>query len=456
MTIMDAGKPGQGLVPAAITPANDTSAAVSTLSLQKGPLLFGLSALVVFVGVFGVWAGLAPLSSGALASGIVGPDSSRKVIQHLEGGIVSVLHVRQNQQVKAGEPLITLESVQAEASFSAQRSQWARLLIMRERLDAQMDGRSDFSLPEAEQWADNVQLAEFTQSQQQLLSTRQAALKQQSEIHETQIAQLHDEINAIDAENAGLDKQMELMAEEMANKARLLEQQLISQPDYMLLQRQMAQLESSKSANTARIARAAQQINEVRLQMLQLQETYRDRVAEESTQVNNEIAQIEERMASAGDILKRTIITSPVDGIVLNLQAQTTGGVIRPAEPIMEVVPLNDDMIIVARLAPKDIDMVTVGLEARVSLLPFASRNELPLIGSVTEVAADSTYDEASRTYYYEMRVRVSADELAKHEGIYLSPGMPADVTIVTGERTMLQYLAEPLVRSVTRAFVYD
>lgn len=446
-------------VSAASAPANQASRgrkSLNSLSLQRRPILFGLIAAFVLIGVFGAWAGMAPLSSGAIASGVVGPDSSRKTIQHLEGGIVRELHVRENEQVKAGQPLVTLESVQAKASYSAQRSEWARLLISRARLDAQASGAASFEIPEEVRLLDDPDLLAFAEGQSRLLASRQASLKQQEEIYQAQIAQLSDEISAIEAENQGLNRQLVLLAQELENKSKLVEQQLVSQPELMQLQRQQAQLESSIAANASRMARAGQQKNEVSLQILQAQETVREAVAEESTQVNNDLAQIEERLAAAGDVLERTEIVSPVDGIVLNLRAQTLGGVIRAGEPIMDVVPLNDDMVVVARLAPKDIDTVAIGMEARVNLLPFASRNELPLVGSVTNVAADSTMDEQTGLYYYEIRVRVPIEEVGRHEGVYLAPGMPADVTVVTGERTMLQYLAEPLVRSISRAFVYD
>jgi HlyD family type I secretion membrane fusion protein len=141
---------------------------------------------------------------------------------------------------------------------------------------------------------------------------------------------------------------------------------------------------------------------------------------------------------------------------VLNLRSQTTGGVIRAGDPIMDIVPLDDDLIVVAKLSPRDIDAVTVGLRAHLTLVPFASRNSLPLNGEVTQIAADATVDERTGASYYEMRVRVPAEELASHDGMYLSPGMPADVTVVTGERTMLQYLTQPFLRSLGDAFVYD
>ncbi len=424
--------------------------------LMRGPALFGLVTVLLFFGVFGGWAALAPLASGAVAPGVVSPDSSRKVIQHLEGGIISVLHVREGQRVARGDPLVTLEATRAEASFSSRREQWLRLLVVRARLEAHVLGRGELVLPAQVAESSTPALEDFVATQTQLFAIRQSTLAQQQQIHQRQVEQLESEIASLRAENQGLQRQAALIDQEIADKSGLLDQQLIARSEVTALQREQARLMSAVASNDARIAQAGQSIEEVRLQQLQTADKFRDEVAQESTQVNNELAQLDEDMVSTQDVLQRTEIQSPVDGIVLNLRNQTTGGVIRPGDPIMDIVPLGEDLVILARLAPKDIDVVKVGLPAQVTLLPFASRNALPLHGEVTQVAADSTLDEATRQTYYEIRIRVAAAELARHDGFYLSPGMPADVTVVTGERTMLEYLLEPFLRSLRSAFVYD
>ena len=422
----------------------------------RGPVVFGTIIVVAFFGVFGAWAALMPLASGALAPGIVSPDSSRRVVQHLEGGIIAAVHVREGQQVAAGQPLMTLESTRAEATFASRRERWLRLLVTRSRLEAQATRAPELVLPREVLGADEVDLAAFVENQRQLLDIRRTSQEQQLRIFERQVAQVDNEIMSMRAENQGLEEQIALLAEEIASKQGLLDRQLIARSELLVLQRQQAQLRSAIAANEARIARADQSIEETRLAALQEQERFRDQVAEEMTQVNAEIAQIDEDMVATGDVLRRTEITSPINGIVLNLRSQTAGGVIRPGEPIMDIVPLDDDLIIVARLAPRDIDVVKVGLEAQVILLPFASRNALPLVGEVIQLAADSSVDEVTGESYYEVRVEVAASELARQDGIYLSPGMPADVTVVTGERTMLAYLLDPFLRSLRSAFVYD
>jgi HlyD family secretion protein len=424
--------------------------------LLRAPTVFGGVVVVLFFAVLGGWAALAPLSSGAIAPGVVSPDSNRKVIQHLEGGIIRTVHVREGQTVRAGDKLITLESTRAEATFSSREEQWLRLLVIRARLEAQATSATEMVLPPELAEISDQGFLDFVKTQQQLFTIRQTTITQQEAIFERQIEQLGSEIDSVAAETAGMYRQIELLTDELVDKESLLASQLVSRSVVLNLQREQARLESAIAANGARIARANQSIEETKLSLLQAREKYRDQVAEESTRTNNEIAQIDEDMIATGDVLRRTEIVSPVDGVVLNFRNQTTGGVVRPGEAIMDVVPVGEDMIIIARLPPKDIDVVHVGLSAHVTLVPFASRNALPLNGEVTQVAADSTLDEATRQHYYEVRVRVGLDELARHDGYYMSPGMPADVTVVTGERTMLEYLVDPFLRSIRSAFVTD
>lgn len=450
-------------IPAALAPllgGNQTAARPnpSMLPLMRGPLVVGLLIVLVFFGIFGGWAAMAPLSSGAIASGVVSPDSSRKVIQHLEGGIISAIHVRDGQQVKAGDALVTLQSTRQEASLSAGRERWLTLLVIRARLQAHMSGAEEMSLPpELEvEAASNPVLQTAIESQRLQFATERRAQLQIVEIRSRQVRQLESEIVSINAETVGLQTQKTLLDAQLVDAEKLLAQQLISRNQVSGMQSEQARLISAIASNDGRLARAEQSIEESKLTLLQDQEAFRIKTSEENTQVNAEISTIDAEVRNWSDVLDRTEIRSPVDGVVLNVRNQTIGGIVKPGDALLDIVPLNDDMIVLAKLSPRDIDLVTIGLQARVSLLPFASRNLLPLNGEVIQIAADSSFDEMTRQYYYEIRIRVPASELAKHEGLYMSPGMPADVTVVTGARTMLQYLAEPLLRAVRNAFVYD
>lgn len=422
--------------------------------LMRGPFVFGTVVVLLFFGAFGGWAATAPLDSGAIAPGVVSPETNRWIIQHLEGGIVRQLYVHEGQLVAKGDLLMTLESTRAQATFSSGREQWLRLLVVRARLDALQNGNETMVIPDEAVTQSTPAIAEFIKVQQRLFEIRRTSLEQQKSIFGRQIEQLNSEIAAIEAENAGLGTQIDLIERQILVKQKLFDQQLVAESALLELQSEQARMRSSIAANMARVAQARQSIEETNIKVQQAVQSFGDQIAQESTQTNNQIAQIDEDMISAGDVLRRTELRSPVDGTVLNIRSQS--GVIAAGQPIMEVVPVNDDLIILARLPPKDLDVVQVGLKSHVSLLPFAGRNALPLNGEVTQVAADITVDDRTGQSYYQIRIRVTAEELAKHQGFYLAPGMPADVTVVTGERTMLQYLADPLVRSIRYAFVHD
>ena len=422
--------------------------------LMRGPFVFGIVVVVLFFGAFGGWAATAPLDSGAIAPGVVSPETNRWIIQHLEGGIVSKLNVHEGQRVSKGDLLMTLESTRAEANFSSGREQWLRLLVVRARLEALQSGEQSMTIPNEAVNQSTPAIVDFVKVQQRLFDIRRTSLEQQKSIFGRQIEQLNSEIAAIEAENDGLGTQIELIDRQILVKQKLFDQQLVAESALLELQSEQARLRSSIAANMARVAQARQSIEETNIKTQQAVQGFGDQVAQESTQTNNQIAQIDEDMISAGDVLRRTELRSPADGTVVNIRTQS--GVIGAGQPIMEVVPVNDDLIILARLPPKDLDVVQVGLKSHVSLLPFAGRNALPLNGEVTQVAADITSEERTGQSYYQIRVRVTAEELAKHSGFYLAPGMPADVTVVTGERTMLQYLADPLIRSIRYAFVHD
>ncbi len=453
---MNAITSAKTLLPARPDSATNTSDRTTLGRMIRPQIVVGAIVTLLFFGVFGGWAALAPLVSGATAPGVVSPDSSRRAVQHLEGGIIRSIDVREGQTVSAGDLLMTLESTRAAATFSAREKQWLRLLAQRARLDAQASDLPEMVLPPELELASAAGLDDFIASQTSLFETRRATLNQQAEIQERQVEQLRREIESINAQNEALLTQYALIGEEIEDKESLLERQLINKSEVLALQRQRASIGGTMSSNQARIAQINQSIEETRLNLLQAEEAFRDRVAAEASEVNNQIATIEEDMIASGDVLRRTEVISPVDGTVLNIRNQTIGGVIRPGDEILDIVPVNDQLIVFARLSPRDINLVHPGLEAKVHLVPFQNRNALPLIGEVTQVAADSTFDEATRETFFEVRVLVSNDELAKHEGMFLAPGMPAEVIIVTGERTMLQYLFDPVVRTLRSAFVYD
>lgn len=424
--------------------------------MLRPTIIFGILTVLLFFGVLGGWAATAKMTAGAIAHGIVSPESNVKVIQHLEGGIIQTIHVNEGDHVKAGDLLITLSPVGAEATHTTRIQRWLHYIIVRARLEAYTTGATEMVLPPEVLDSTDPEIKTYTESQKGLFQTQRRSLDLKREIAVQQAGQIENEQNALRAQNVGLKQQVDLLNDQLVGSQELLGQQLIPKAQVTELSSNLANYQSQLAANNARIARLGQNIEEVRLSQLQEEQTFMSTISDQLADLDNQIADVQEEIAATSDVLRRTEIRSPVDGRVLNFRNQTVGGVIRAGEPIMDIVPVNDALIIVAMLQPKDIDLVKVGLQARVMLTPFAGPASKPLEGEVIQIAADTTTDDATHASFYEVRVSISAEELAKHGDVYLSPGMPAEVTVVTGERTMLEYLGDPLIRTINNAFVYD
>jgi HlyD family type I secretion membrane fusion protein len=420
--------------------------------------LFVTGALTIAICIFGAftWAARAPLSSAAIASGFVSPDSSRKTVQHLEGGIIQELLVKEGDVVTAGTPLIRLETTQARANFAARREQWLRLKIMKARLDAHEAGRDVFELPpDLAPEVSSVALIDFFVSQRGLFEVRRRMLIEREQIYGQQIKQLNEEIRSKKSEVRGLREQLEILEIELKGKKLLADKDLLRKPDLYALQRIVSATQSRIDSNTAEISRAEQKIEEIRLLVLSARSQFRDLVEGETIKVNAELAQLQETMTASSDVLKRTDVIAPVSGAVLNMRFKTVGGVLKPGEAILDILPRDDDLIIDARLAPLDIEAVRKGMKAEVQLAAYAVRHTPLIDGVVSEVSADALTDAQTGNRYFVVKVRIERarlDALAR-QGLTLTSGMPAEVFILTGRRTVLDYVADPIVRSLRRAF---
>ena len=408
----------------------------------------------LFIGGFSAWGFYAPLASAAIAPGVVSPDSSRQTIQHLEGGIVQEILVGEGDRVSEGDLLLRLSPVQALASFSARQRQWRRFEAERLRLQALEQGQSELAFPPELTAVADPDYQAFLANQLAHFAVQRQGLSEQQQILARRISQLDQEVAAIERENEGLAEQLEIVAEEIADKARLLEQNLVRKPELLALRRVSSQLKSQIASNQATIARAAQKAEEIELQILSLTTEFHDTLSKELVRVNSELAQLDESMISSEDVFRRTEIRAPVSGTVLNLRFETLGGIVRPGEPILDIVPGEDTLVIEARLSPNDIDVVAVGQTARVHLTPYSARSMAPLDGQLMRISPDAVIDEASRESYYELRIEVdpkTLDRLAAD--VVMTPGMPAEVFILTGEQSLFSYIAAPVTRSFRKAF---
>ncbi len=420
--------------------------------VTRGPRRIGFAVLLVFLLVFAGWGASAPLAGGALAPGRISPEGGVKTIQHLEGGIVRALHVREGDTVTAGSPLLALESVRQRAEVDALLDRRRARLAERARLEAELAGAERIPLPEglsAEDPADQaVMVAErrLFDKRRHLLSARKRVLSQR-------IEQLSEQITGYEAQVESATRQLELIAEELQDKAVLLEKGLTPKSDVLRLRRMQAEIFGRRGEFAASIASAEQRIGETELELVALEAELGERLADRAREVRTELVEIEQSLAAKNDVLTRTVVAAPVDGTVTEMRVKTIGGVVLAGEPIMELVPSDDRLIIDARLAPRDIDVVAPGLTAQVHLSAFAGSARPMLFGTVLSIAADTRVHEETGETFYPVRVEVPADELAKAgDDVSLVPGMVADVLIVSEERTMLAYLLEPIADLIRRS----
>ncbi len=444
-------------------PARDTTAANDSAGpdalllsrLTRAPLLLGYAISLLCFGGLGLWSVTANIASAVVASGVVSPEGNRKVIQHFEGGIIAEILVDEGDEVAAGDPLLVLRETRARASVEVLRGQEWLLAATVARLEAaQANAPLVFPSWMTDRAAASGQLNDILTAQRDLFDSREALYASRKAIGEKRVAQLEQEIAGLEAQISSQRRQLELIAEERVAKKKMLDGGLFPLPEYLALLRLEAEVQGEMAQNEAMIARAGQSIGETRLQIVSVESERLDAINDELSEARTDLDSVKERLVAGEDALTRTVIAAPVAGVVVNKRFYTTGGVVGPGEAIMDIVPSGEKLLIDARLSPLDVDEVYAQQQARVVFSAFAARNLPQIHGTLQSISADSLLDEMTGLKYYRARVEVTEDELARlGPDIKLSSGMPVELYIVTGERTLMQYLLKPLTDSLRRSF---
>jgi len=416
--------------------------------------LFGATISLCMLGGVGAWAATTAIDGAVVASAKVVVETNRKTVQHFEGGIVRTILVRDGDHVRQGQVLVKLDTTRDRSELVALQDRLVDLTARRARLLAELKEAEHIDWPDTVLFrAQEPRVAAVIDAQQRLFRSRHAA-------REAEATLLKKRAAALDARIDGLANQANSMRQELALTTKendllkpLLEKTLVRMPRILEVRRKIARLRSQLAASAGEQLSLQAQIEETHAEAAENRARFRESAASRLIEVQAEIAELEERRSALRDRLNRRDVKAPQSGRVFNLAVHSEGAVVASGDPLMEIVPVNDDLVLRARVPATDVERVLPGLAATVRLIAF-NRNTTPeLVGTVETVAADALLDEQSDGAFYTATVRLGAEQLARLDGQSLTPGMPAEVLIRTGERLVASYLMRPLVDSYARTF---
>jgi protease secretion system membrane fusion protein len=398
-------------------------------------------------GGFLAWAGLAPLDEGVPAPGVVSVESKRKSVEHLNGGIVEKILVRDGEQVRAGQPLVLLNETQARAALNAATSQWLLALASEARLKAERAGAAAVTFPKPLlSAAASDDAGPLMHTQEELFRSRRRALQGELAIIAESVHGLEAQLLSFDQLLRGRDTQIALFGEQLASYRKLNADGFISRNQLIETERQLAEVQTRRSEDLSNIAGVKARLAEFRMRGAQRESEYRREVETQLADSQRDAAALGERVAAQRDLHERLALLAPVAGTVVGLAVHTVGGVIKPGDRVLDIVPEGEELIVEAQLAPLYAGRVRADLPADVHFDAATLQAQRPVLtGKVAVVSADTLNDSRTGVPYYVLRVTVPGDELRKLGSLKLQPGMQATVMVKTGERTLLAYLTRPL-----------
>ena len=435
-----------------VSDSRDWSAGVK---IKSGLLLTtGLAGTIVFLAGFGAWAAYAPLAAAVMAPGFVAAAGQNQVVRHLDGGVVTEVVVREGDRVASGQTLFELDATAARANRDALGKKSAYLAVRALRLAAERDEAAALSFPtglqdEANRWGVGELLAE----QEKEFSVRLEGHRQERIILQQRTQALKDQIEGLSAQQLAVERQLEVVRDERARKKGLLDRGLTDRSEYSELLRSEAALVGQLGQVRSGILSSQTQIVEAQAQFSRLITGRVERAATELNQVRTEIATVEEQLLAADAVLDRTVVRAPSDGIVIRTRVNVAGSVVRPGEEMLELLPVDDELVVEARLAPAQVDLVATGQTAMLRFSALDARVTPEASAKVIYVSADRLLDPGTQQAFYTARLAIDGALPTSLPAERLYPGLPVEVFIGTGDRTFLEYLAKPITDSFTRAF---
>ena len=420
--------------------------------------ILGYAIVFLTFGVLGGWAAVAKLDSAVVAPATIALQGNRKVVEHLEGGIVHGISVDEADRVNKGDVLITLSDIEARSNLNVTQTRLDMAQITEARLVAERGIKDSFDVPETMlEHEDNPSVQEVLADQKDTFRERRSIMKSRIDILKSRIEQTTEQIKGLEIRKDALNRRVEnftTMVERMrrGSESGLVRGNILSEREDELIQ-----IESSYGESISEIAQARNVINETEFEILQVKQEYRQRASDELDETRSEIAELRQREKVALNVLERTKIRAPGSGSVQNLKVHTVGSVIRPGDVLMELVPENEELVVNARVAPQDIDNVVSGLETEIRFTAFSTRMTPLMLGVVESVSEDIiTPDNNQDPPYYLARIGVEEVDIPEDIRDRLSAGMPADVVIKLGERTVANFLVAPLMDAIRKSMVEE
>jgi HlyD family secretion protein len=417
--------------------------------------VIGLATCILLVFGVGGWAATARLASAVIANGTVVVASNVKQVQHPDGGIVGEIMVDDGDRVEAGDLLIRLDETVVASNRALLDGQIIALEARLARLEAERDDADTITVPdELADRMDDPLVQEALKSERKVFNARKETIEGQVKRLNERINQLEQQIEGLQSQKQAKEQEIALIDDELEILTDLYDRGRTTRDKIVNLRRNRMRLEGERGDLASRIARTRGRINETELEVLQLTTDRREKTIAEITEIKPEIANLKERRTAADFQLKRMDIRAPASGTVFELAVHTEGGVVQPAETIMQIVPQTDALVMEARVAPTDVDQVAIGQDATVVLSAFDYKTTPQLNGTVTFVAAEASRDENTGMTFYRVRVSLNEGELDRlPDDLVLLPGMPAEIYISTGGQTVVSYLMRPLTEQIRRAW---
>ena len=421
-------------------------------SQMRRRLLMGLVLTALLVGGLGGWGAVASISSAVIAPGLIVVDGHGKKVQHPTGGVIGEILVKGGSKVEAGEVVIRLDPTQTRAALGVVTSQQVQLEGRRARLAAERDQAKTVNFAKG-YIESSAEAADIAESEQRLYAARISAKEGQKSQLAERIGQFRKEIEGLQSQLLAKETEVKLVTEEYERVNDMYKKQLTPITRVLTAERDVTRLQGEQGALVSNVARAKGQISETEVQIISLDQTMQSESMKELREVEARLAELAERRNAAQDQLDRIDIKAPRSGVVHELQVHTVGGVIQPAETLMTIIPSDDKLAVEVRIAPTDIDQVTIGQKATLRFSAFNQRTTPEFIGEIQQIAGDLTKEPQTGVSYYIARIAISEEHQDDVRALKLVPGMPVETFVETGSRTAISYLFKPFSDQISRAF---